>query len=1066
MQLLLAFRWHLIFFLYVLCNYPAAEAENCDDSVILQIVVEDSLTTTRQQQYFNAGINCALDQQLPTMGRATIRYDGSRDTATFIESAIFSATANNKPPLTITGIMDHVMLKQVQSGTAQTQRITNIGSYFKGDIPRHWNDLTYLTRSSELLEAMMAIRYAIIVLRTKRIAFSTADAVWAGPQQLRYLTNFVKAVGYQKGVDYVLYDGKFSSFQAGMPQAQLLFDFAVTFPPLYLKSTLFINLVTLSSSYNYGKLQAYYSTAELPTGFSQRLFMTNTNHIAKDLNHAYIQNHFLSNWKACYSSTTHTIQDNDPYAQIYSVAGWIVGSMTARAVQGLVSTGAACSSTHLQQYLLGPGVSASWTIGEDFRVATFSGMCDTEQSSTTQRSGCQCNQGGRSVWLYEIALGSRAGAAPSNIESMNYSLSVSEASCYFAEQDIPVPLLLSLLTCPTCSGTGVTLDYAQRVVEAVGVVQQSRQRSSIEIKLNEIQLTSPTDAASVRAYLSSRRLGVAVTGVGSDALPLENTLKLSLLQYSLTNLANAPYREDAVTVYPNLGPSIYNALAIPIQETAPPGAAYYYCSPTAFQLADDGGYVSPARRYWKCPLSFYTFRPSEGAADLDDAIYDLEAVAGNSTDTEASLRATAPPRRRKPSLGLQHGKLTVVYGSFKAYRPAPVADFLAANTNSHVAMLFPDFMLVYDDFLTYFQKTKVTRDVQRLPRVVEHPATTTTSTPIMNSANWMALLVLIALLCLTLLLLAFLYFHKYCQGHWGAKINKRMSATCIVFSFGEVVARSSEAQDADATARLRGDLEKVVRDALRRFHIKELSNTGCEVTAMTNDVFAAIQCCRTVEEEALNMPPIVSLSPSDLRWAAHICTGVSTGLGALGPFRRTLTDIPSLHGRMSLTGDREVYRVGERSTRASGTNLVGNPFRGLRRCLSRVPEADRVPLLLALCGSWRFYPPFRGALQSDAAYGDVLLFTLLDEVAHSQVPCEEASCTSLPGNIIRDAFGAHPQAVPEREYNSNRMYLGVYPGLTVLGILGPIMDLSIDLSHLSLSFDICKEASCLETQRK
>lgn len=82
--------------------------------------------------------------------------------------------------------------------------------------------------------------------------------------------------------------------------------------------------------------------------------------------------------------------------------------------------------------------------------------------------------------------------------------------------------------------------------------------------------------------------------------------------------------------------------------------------------------------------------------------------------------------------------------------------------------------------------------------------------------------------------------------------------TCVVFSFGEDVSRIRENLGKKEGRRARRVLERVVCAAMKEHGLHEGENTGCLITAFTNNSYAAVQCCVKVEEavKALALPTV------------------------------------------------------------------------------------------------------------------------------------------------------------------------------------------------------------------
>eukprot|EP00796_Vickermania_ingenoplastis_P000303 gene302-biopygen276 len=278
--------------------------------------------------------------------------------------------------------------------------------------------------------------------------------------------------------------------------------------------------------------------------------------------------------------------------------------MAVSIYRGMGVSGLACDPKGLETFLLGPGAVRSWTIGTDYVLGGYSGEC-APGSSAAANSGCSCNQGGRTAWLYQVTL---ASSAPKYKKiaaaSGNSSLSIPQSKCYMEAADLPVPLLVTVLE---SSGSSLDLsgitglgDLGKSVAARMGYIPRTESRPAIQLVVNSFTSTSDNYVTNIAA---DQMISV-VAGIASQTVKLGSFLQFGILRPS--EAADFEYNTKMFHVTPTCIRTIYSSLGIPIEAAAPPGEAYHYCVPSAFSIPrpSTDSYVASARSFWNCPLSF------------------------------------------------------------------------------------------------------------------------------------------------------------------------------------------------------------------------------------------------------------------------------------------------------------------------------------------------------------------------------------------------------------------------------------------------------------------------------
>lgn len=107
----------------------------------------------------------------------------------------------------------------MQESAAAWQACVIIVSVFTGDTYRVWSSTSYVTRSEEVIELAMLLRYCVNTIRIPRLAVFITDS--GSPNRQEVSTQYyLTAAGYVDGTGWfcVLYDVSASDFVASHPR--------------------------------------------------------------------------------------------------------------------------------------------------------------------------------------------------------------------------------------------------------------------------------------------------------------------------------------------------------------------------------------------------------------------------------------------------------------------------------------------------------------------------------------------------------------------------------------------------------------------------------------------------------------------------------------------------------------------------------------------------------------------------------------------------------------------------------------------------------------------------------
>eukprot|EP00796_Vickermania_ingenoplastis_P001962 gene1962-biopygen1616 len=406
-----------------------ANGGSCGSVSVVWMRSEDQ-RDKKESKYVNAGMQSAFRQE------SNLNIVAANADLTVPSDAVTSST------LCVVGITQMGDIDDAMNPNKNCAKydIMNLGSFTCGMTHRSWNKLGYFTQADEMIQSGLAIRYMVNVLRLKRVVLLGGSNYVQeyGSQANDLMSAYLKSAGYALNTNYFIFDATsdaYSSFTALNAQAVMLFNAPDSFAKNLVRDT--------TNSGSMIMFTGFYSMANLVNAIigrnlqysAQRLFITFPNQMAQDTSLGYI--------KLFNSQYSGTISSTGPIEQLFSVAGWLIGTMVVNIYQAMDKSGLKCTNKSFQNFLLGPGAVRSWTIGTDFQLGGYSGECSI---TGNENSGCNCNQGGRTAWIYEVGLTSASPhVSTTKYADGNSSLAISQSSCYMKNNDLPVPILITVL---------------------------------------------------------------------------------------------------------------------------------------------------------------------------------------------------------------------------------------------------------------------------------------------------------------------------------------------------------------------------------------------------------------------------------------------------------------------------------------------------------------------------------------------------------------------------------------------------------------------------------------------
>jgi len=485
------------------------------------------------------------------------------------------------------------------TSSAISNPIVSVGGYFSGDELRFFSQTAFYTRAEEVLELAVLTRFAISKVRVQNAGIQNA-ATLRSPKQGKFSEYFLNRMGMVNGVSWWWV---------------LATDDYFTTPVItYLRSL-------IVSAYSEGLLKSYFQHVTGPlfvTSFSANLV---TDYVTFYINHGLL---YYSSTNPIYSDRAYSISDavgtawnavnknyypvnkSTYYPQCYGiVVAAFIASATALQLGVMLPESTACLRKVFVSLLLGTNSAISVDVS-DMHIGGFTGMCTSNVDPA-----CSCNQGGRSVWIYRLN-------ANAHLIDQNYFFATSDSKCYFENEDIPVPLMVSFFTFTSGDLTtyNVTMDYAQQLLNSFGVVPRTASNAAIYFSLLNVTIKQDDQQGSYTTMVYSSYPGSVMVGVITTTLA--NYIGNQLLGIGMLTPVGgstvATYNEYSISVFPLPSSTVWFALSVPIQGRSNAGdSSHNYCVPTNIIEANISGLSTPissARTYWNCPSGFLPITPS------------------------------------------------------------------------------------------------------------------------------------------------------------------------------------------------------------------------------------------------------------------------------------------------------------------------------------------------------------------------------------------------------------------------------------------------------------------------
>lgn len=681
----------LILFLLIFWSGVLASAQDKVSVLYFKPNDADGLLSSVGISAFTSGFECALKNSMVEL------IDVGLSGSPYTESTITDAISDNPTAVAMVMMTGNQLTSLASSSPGVNEsKMVNFGPMISGESQRVWNSVSYFTRADEMVEAVLALTYAVSVLRVRRVCVyysgengGSAD-YW---KQVTFLSDYASKIGFSfeaQGLEskalftYAYSESSFTTaFVANNPQALIMMQTdgnSETFVTQYLSTDSLGNLVTIVGSFAFSNVLTYYTSALSSGSTTQRLLFTSTNALATETSFKYITR-FQADWNA--NSGTPFVNDTDYSVQMLSVSGWINGMMLLNALDNDDARENA-ESFHNSLFGMG-GAPQGWIIGDDLRIGGYSPGCS---SSSETISGCNCNQGGRQVRLYEVPLPQADGdRAASNISSFVYS----ETLCYLKNVNIPIPIFITLMNYSTgeMSQLGVDADFVRRAATSMNI-PSSWNSSRIDFSTNYITFDDPSTAGNLFNN-SAQSSGFAYDSniqviVGASDLSVRNGMNNYLLLNVFNSSLDGTSGEDDLPYSLYVSPSLQDTFnsVIPLLSGPPDtqGAGGTYCVDMKFLFLNPSQQLTnmeeQARKLSNC---------SSPDSRKVQSLLDINLL----TDLSAALYDDGP---------------TLVVGAVPGKQMAEqFYDHLVNNPEAFIVLPWNDFALMYQELCTVFNNT-------------------------------------------------------------------------------------------------------------------------------------------------------------------------------------------------------------------------------------------------------------------------------------------------------------------------------------------------------------------------
>eukprot|EP00796_Vickermania_ingenoplastis_P009764 gene9765-6848_t len=510
-----------------------------------------------------------------------------------------------------------------------------------------------------------------------------------------------------------------------------------------------------------------------------------------------------------------------------------------------------------------------------------------------------------------------------HFEAINYTLTMSEAQCYYLETDAAVPVLGVVLSYASSGLSGFTMteEYTTKVAGTLTVPQRVTSgvaNASLEFDLRTLSLDSGSeDAAAVSTYLATYPDKI-VFGAASSAVNLSAVLQVGVLS---TEWNVAEYDALSLHVTPGETATLYHIIGLAVQSGAGgPAEAYRYCVPITFKMADGSALPSAAT------ASQDLYHCASDATSVNGDGYATEHLTFVLRSSGGSASAWATFLRRYPKAVL------IMYFYWLPYSGPPPPS---CETPVTCAAISFEKLVIAAHQRDFSADRNVRRKCERIVRDVFEEL------DMYEAENTGACLV-------------------------GVTDCVLSAVRCCV----EVQRRICEAKLVDGRCGVDAGLCTGLLEASAAPHGRSFYRGPSLSTAKQMALQVADACT------------LASLST----WYA-VSELESEQIDVRGPYYRCLCESITHKDAAFRFFSLEMYALMSVTKCISGQNavpsdcntiVVMNPYSVLAGCLSVLSAADRIPFLIRLVHSFGIRAPFREAALSDEEYCDELLYSYLD----------------------------------------------------------------------------------------
>jgi len=240
--------------LIVLSPYVLATGGSCSTAEILQLQsTGNDPGPVQQYNYFVDGIQAAFQQNSPNVTIHVADFFHLPYAGPFLDECLTKYPNS----VAIVGLMGNPLQTEATTGIPVAEGYVSIGTAFYGDSFSVWTPTSYVTRTEEVIELAMLLRYCINVMRIARLAaFVSTQSNNGETRQENFLKYYLNAAGYVNGTDWfpVLYEVGLTEFEDLNPQGVVCTTFYIPTIEAIRDSVDLADLAYFTASYRYGRL--------------------------------------------------------------------------------------------------------------------------------------------------------------------------------------------------------------------------------------------------------------------------------------------------------------------------------------------------------------------------------------------------------------------------------------------------------------------------------------------------------------------------------------------------------------------------------------------------------------------------------------------------------------------------------------------------------------------------------------------------------------------------------------------------------------------------------------------